>query len=192
MRSVSQKRTRTRTMLRAATGSRAAGWTLMTGSYHSPALRCAAVAAKRRLPVLQEPPGDDPDAPPRPAWQWVGFGALGIVVVWLPLAAVTSVLVLWWGGPIVPPLAQAVLFAGGLALAAMAGGYLLGRWGTRGVGVREAALAGLSASAAAGALASMGMALPLRLLVTRAAVMVATPPATLGGRLGMKKRSGAW
>jgi hypothetical protein len=164
----------------------------MTGSYHSPALRCAAVAAKRRLPVLQEPPGDDPDTPPRPAWQWVGFGALGIVVVWLPLAAATSVLVLWYGGPIVPPLAQAALFAAGLALAATAGGYLVGRWGTRGVGVRQAALAGLSAAAATAAVASMGMALPLRLLTTLVAMTVATPPAALGGRLGMKKRSGAW
>jgi hypothetical protein len=164
----------------------------MTGSYHSPALGCARVSPKRRLPVLKEPPGDDSDAPARPPWQWVGFGALGIVVVWLPLAAVTSVLVLRYGGPIVPPLAQAALFAGGLALAAMAGGYLVGRWGTRGIGTREAALSGLSAAAVAGVFASIGMTMPLRLLMAVVAMAVATPPAALGGRLGMKKRSGAW
>jgi hypothetical protein len=164
----------------------------MTGSYHSPALRWPRVSPKRRLPVLQEPPGDDPDAPSRPPWQWVGFGALGIFVVWLPLAAVTSVFVLGYGGPTVSPAAQGALFAGGLAIAAMAGGYLVGRWGTRGVGTREAALSGLSAAAAAGVFASMGMTVPLRLLMLVVAMTVATPPAALGGRLGMKKRSGAW
>ncbi len=150
------------------------------------------MSPKRRLPVLQEPPGNDPDAPARPPWQWVGFGALGIFVVWLPLAAVTSVFVLRYAGPIVSPLTQAALFAGGLAIAAMAGGYLVGRWGTRGVGMREAALSGLSAAAVAGVFASMGMTLPLRLLMAVVAMTVATPPAAVGGRLGMKKRSGAW
>jgi hypothetical protein len=150
------------------------------------------VPPKRRLPVLQEPPGDDPDAPPRPPWQWVGFGALGVFVVWLPLAWVTTLVVLRLGGPEAPPVAQALLFAASLVLAALAGGYLVGRWGTRGVGVREAALSGLSAGVVAATIASGNLGVPLRVLITVGAVSVAAPPAALGGRLGMKKRSGAW
>ncbi len=150
------------------------------------------MAPKRRLPVLKDPPGDDPDAPPRPPWQWVGFGALGIFVVWVPLAWLTALVVLRLGGPASPPSLQALLFASSLVLAALAGGYLVGRWGTRGVGVREAALSGVSAGVVAATIASGSLGAPLRLLVTAAAIAVAAPPAALGGRLGMKKRSGAW
>jgi hypothetical protein len=150
------------------------------------------VPPKRHLPVLKEPPGDDPDTPPRPPWQWVGFGALGIFVVWLPLAWATTLVVLRLGGPEAPPVTQALLFAASLVLAALAGGYLVGRWGTRGVGVREAALSGLSAGLVAATIASGSLGVPLRLLVAAVAVTVAAPPAALGGRLGMKKRSGAW
>ncbi len=164
----------------------------MTGSYHSAALRCGRVSPKRRLPVLKEPPGDDPDTPPRPPWQWVGFGALGIFVVWLPLAWLTTLVVLRLGGPEAPAAVQALLFAASLVLAALAGGYLVGRWGTRGVGVREAALSGLSAGVVSAMLASGSLGAPLRLLVLAVAILVAAPPAALGGRLGMKKRSGAW
>jgi hypothetical protein len=142
--------------------------------------------------VLKDPPGEDPDAPPRPAWQWVGFGALGIFVVWLPLAWLTTLVVLRLGGPEAPPATQALLFAASLVLAAMAGGYLVGRWGTRGVGVREAALSGLVAGLVAATIGSTTVGLPLRLLITAVAIVVAAPPAALGGRLGMKKRSGAW
>jgi hypothetical protein len=150
------------------------------------------VPPKRHLPVLKEPPGEDADTPPRPAWQWVGFGALGIFVVWLPLAWLTTIVVLRLGGPEAPPALQALLFAGSLVLAAMAGGYLVGRWGTRGVGVREAALSGLSAGTVAAVMASGSLGVPLRLLIAVVAVTVSVPPAALGGRLGMKKRSGAW
>jgi hypothetical protein len=142
--------------------------------------------------VLKDPPGDDPDAPPRPPWQWVGFGALGIFVVWLPLAWVTTLVVLRLGGPSAAPVVPALLFAGSLVLAAMAGGYLVGRWGTRGVGVREAALSGLTAGIVAAAMGSGPLGGTLRVLVTAVAVAVAAPSAALGGRLGMKKRSGAW
>jgi hypothetical protein len=150
------------------------------------------VPPKRRLPVLKEPPGEDPDAPVRPPWQWVVFGALGVFVVWAPLAWLATLLVVRLGGPKALPVAQALPFAGSLVLAAMAGGYLVGRWGTRGVGAREAALSGLTAGLAAAVLASGGEALPLRVLIAVVAVLVAAPPAALGGRLGMKKRSGAW
>ncbi len=151
-----------------------------------------AAKPKRRLPVLKDPPGEDADTPPRPPWQWVGFGALGIFVVWLPLAWATTLVVLRLGGPEAPAVTQAVLFAASLVLAAMAGGYLVGRWGTRGVGVREAALSGLAAGIIAATMGSSTVDLPLRLVIMAVAIVVATPPAALGGRLGMKKRSGAW
>ncbi len=150
------------------------------------------MADKRRLPVLQTAVGEDPDVPPRPAWQWVVFGALAIFVVWLPLAWITATVMTSRAEPRFAPGVQALLFGAGLVVAALAGGYLLGRWGTRAVGVREAALAGVSAGAIAATLGSMGLALPLRVLVAAVAVALASAPAALGGRLGMKKRSGAW
>ena len=148
--------------------------------------------SKRRLPVLQEPAAEDPDAPPRPPWQWVGFGALGIFAVWLPLAWLALTLVLRLGGLEAPVALVAVLSAASLVLASLAGGYLIGRWGTRGVGVRDAALAGLSAALVAAAMASTRLGVGQGVIIALSAVTVAVPPAALGGRLGMKKRPPAW
>ncbi len=155
--------------------------------------------AKRHLPVLKDPPAED-DGPPRPPWQWVGFGALGIFVVWLPLAWLAGLLALRLRLPLgdddpaggVSAALQAVPFVASLVLASMAGGYLVGRWGTRGVGVREAALSGLAAALVAAAMGSAGLPAGLRALVFAAALTVAVPPAALGGRLGLKRRAGAW
>jgi hypothetical protein len=146
------------------------------------------VDAKRRLPVLKAPPEGDPEDV-RPPWQWVGFGALGIFVVWLPLTWLVTVVVTRLGGLEQAPVGRALLFAGSLALAALAGGYLVGRWGTHGVGVREAALAGLAAAIIATALAWGAVGFSLGGLVT---VVFAVPPAAIGGRVGLRKRSGAW
>jgi tRNA-(ms[2]io[6]A)-hydroxylase len=72
-----------------------------------------------------------------------------------------------------------------LALGAGAGGYLVGRWGPRAVGVREASLAGLSAALLAGAATwimfgpTPGVLLP---------AFVAAPAAALGGVLGLRTR----
>jgi hypothetical protein len=147
------------------------------------------VDTKRRLPVLKAPPEEDPDTPPRPPWQWVGFGALGIFVVWLPLTWLTTVLVTRLGGLDGAPVVRALLFGFSLGLAALAGGYLVGRWGTTGVGVREAALAGLAAAIIATVLTWGAAGLSVGALVT---AVFAVPPAAVGGRLGMKRRSGAW
>lgn len=167
----------------------------MTGSYHSAALRSRRVEPRgkqrRHLPVLKEPQADDPGDPPRSPWQWAGFGAIGVFVVWVPLASLAARLVLRADGARASAGAQALLFATSLVLASLAGGYLVGRWGTRGVGARHAALAGLAAGVVASTMASGGLGLGLRAIVTAAAVVVAAPPAALGGRLGMKKRRGA-
>ena len=117
---------------------------------------------KRRLTVLK----DDGEAEevPRPPWQWIGFGALAIFTAWLPLAypatlLARTLLARYAQGSTPEEVARALasapageiarlevevrlLLALPLAVAAFAGGYLVGRWGRR-VGVREAALAGL-------------------------------------------------
>ena len=142
---------------------------------------------KRRLPVLKAPLEETDD--PRPPWQWLGFGALGIFVVWLPLAWATTVLVTRLGGLDEAPVGRMLLFGLSLALASLAGGYLVGRWGTQGVGVREAALAGLAAAIIATALAWGAVGFSLGALLT---VVFAVPAAALGGRVGLKKRTGAW
>jgi hypothetical protein len=140
---------------------------------------------KRRLPVLKET-GDAGD-PPRPLWQWVGFGALAIIAAWVPLAwlslfAAARVVQMVRPGSMAAPV---LVLAAGLAVAALGGGYLLGRWGTAGVGTREAALAALVAALAATALAwSTGGAS----LASLATVLIAVPPAALGARLGMRRR----
>jgi hypothetical protein len=136
---------------------------------------------KRRLPVLKDTGGvgGDGDAPRAP-WQWVGFGALAIIALWVPLTWLSLLAAIR-----VAIAARLLVLAGGLALGALAGGYLLGRWGTAGVGMREAALAALIAALAATALAwatggaSYG---------SLAAVVVAVPPAALGARLGLRRR----
>src|SRR6185437_4414335 len=117
---------------------------------------------KRRLPVLQSAPAGD-DAPVRRPWQWVGFGALAIFTAWIPLTALGSVAAAAFGRWASPPeealeptlaaqVGASVVFAVTLGVGALLGGWLVGRWGPTGVGVREAALAGLAATLVAGAI----------------------------------------
>jgi hypothetical protein len=145
---------------------------------------------KRRLPLLKEPAGDDAEETPRAPWQWVAFGALAIVVVWVPLAwlSVLAAARLGAGAPGASPAAAVaqgtLVLATGLALASFAGGYLVGRWGHAGAGVREAALAGLVAALAATLLAwTTGGVSPGAL----ATVVIAVPAAALGGRIGRRR-----
>jgi hypothetical protein len=144
------------------------------------------VDAKRRLPVLKTPAeGGDDDAPARPPWQWVGFGALAIFVVWLPLAFLAGWVAMRIGGLAGAPALSVAVLASGLAVAAVAGGFLVGRWGPAGVGVREAALAGLSAALIATVL-SLGF--PGALAGALVTMVVAVPFAALGGWLGLRRR----
>jgi hypothetical protein len=152
------------------------------------------VEPKRRLPLLKSAPephahasGAEPDEPPRPPWQWVGFGALAIFVVWLPLAWLATLAAVRIVAIGASPVVGAIPFAASLAVAATAGGYLVGRWGTEGVGVREASLAGLAAALVATVLAWGSAGVSPAALVT---VVLATPPAAFGGWLGLKKRGG--
>jgi hypothetical protein len=149
------------------------------------------VEPKRRLPVLKAAPGSEPE-PDRPPWQWVGFGALAIFVVWLPLAWGASLVALRMGWLEASPVRSMGIQASGLALAAVAGGFLVGRWGGMGVGVREAALAGLTTGLVAtmGAWGAGAVSLgALAPVVLAAMLIVAVPTATLGGWLGRRRRA---
>jgi hypothetical protein len=148
---------------------------------------------KRRLTVLNnlEPQGETgQEDPPRRPWQWVGFGALAIVTVWVPLAALA--------GAIAQALAKsaeststsvaiALVYAAALSLGAAMGGYLVGRWGTAAVRIREAALAGLVAAATAIGITWVAFGPSVGALLV---LPLATPWAALGGRWGLRSRRG--
>ena len=143
-------------------------------------------ATKRRLPVLgtQSP---EPDEERRP-WQWVAFGTVMIFVAWLPLAYAAAALVARWD-----PGAQGARSAGPLVamllplvLAALGGGFLVGRFG-KPAGVREALLSGLATGIVAVLLtAASGPFSPAFLLV----VAIATACAGVGGAIGVRGRKG--
>ncbi len=169
-----------------------------------------AADGKRRLPVLQnkEDEGDE-----RPPWHWSAIGAVAIVLVWLPLSMLSGLIArrtyaryvpgddaaataraieamsagqkLWLGflvvlGPLVS-----------LALAAFAGGVMVGRFGGR-AGKREAAVAGLSAAGVSAALSAPAMLAdtgPVTWAFTAAFLLgLAALAAYFGGTLGLRLR----
>jgi hypothetical protein len=145
---------------------------------------------KRRLPVLNSPSASPDEAEPRRPWQWVGFGALAIFTTWIPLAALAGVAASRLAASAdAQGMAQAAimvaLYAAALALGAALGGFLVGRWGPAGVGVREAALAGLGAATVAGVVtwASSGPSAGAWVVA-----LVALPSAALGGHAGERAR----
>jgi hypothetical protein len=147
------------------------------------------VDGKRRLPLLRP---ENADEPARSPWQWVGFGAVAIFAVWLPLSALAVKIAARFGGREEESSGfgrSAVLvlgsFGAALALGALGGGFLVGRWGGPGVGVREAALAGLVAAVLATLVSWLSFGLAPATLVVAA---VATPMAALGGTLGWRRR----
>lgn len=101
--------------------------------------------ATRRLPVIQEPTGEDAEAAARPAWHWVLIGSGMLVTLFLPLAL--AALALARAGPIdrwLGPIAAAgTAAAAAFALAAVLAGYLMARFGPR-TQRRHAAFAGLA------------------------------------------------
>jgi hypothetical protein len=99
--------------------------------------------AVRRLPVIQEPTGEDAEAAARPAWQWVLIGSGLLVTIWAPLAALAGALARTfpgWGAS-----AATAMVVLSLALAAAAAGYLVSRFGRR-ASPRHAVFGGLLAA----------------------------------------------
>ncbi|WP_437333870.1 hypothetical protein [Sorangium sp. So ce394] len=153
---------------------------------------------KRRLPVLQG--GGDDDGEERPPWHWIALGTVAIFIVWLPLAGLANTLLrrmIERTGDAAAEgsvrLAMVGLNAIAFALAGLAGGYLVGRFGGR-AGRREAAASGAVVAALAWTLAlaegapagALGWAL---LLVVMVAIGAAASYA--GGRVGLRARAGA-
>lgn len=101
--------------------------------------------ATRRLPVIQEPTGDDAEAAARPAWHWVLIGSGLLVTLFLPLAL--AGLAIARTGPAVSRFGM--VGAAGIAVGVMFGlaagiaGYLMARFGPRTKG-RHATYAGLA------------------------------------------------
>jgi len=155
--------------------------------------------AKRRLPVVQT---GEPAEEPRPAWHWVGFGAVAIFIVWLPLAYLAEALGRRLTAGILGPAGEshfselsrserlavlariAVPQGFALVLAAMAGGFLVTRFGQK-TTPRDAAFAGLSVGALALGLTFAQAGFSLAGLVVP---VVATGAAAAGGALGRRKR----
>ena len=144
---------------------------------------------KRRLTVLKS--DGAPQEAERPPWHWVGFGTVMIFAAWLPLAyAVEAVVTRVRGGAPpaeaehVPWVVPVLLATVPLALAALAGGFLVGRFG-KPAGTREALLAGLSTGLIAVVLTTFSGAFSPLFLVVAA---LAAGFAAAGGALGVRGR----
>jgi hypothetical protein len=162
------------------------------------------LSPKRRLPVLQSKDGGD--SPPRPRWQWVGFGAVAILVTWLPLAYVSQAILARMAagvlnevvsadpstGTVAPEeLSRLSLYAwllptGALFLSGALGGYVLARWGDRSGRLEAAEAGGLVALFAMGlSWARSGLS-----FAPAVALLVVVPAAVLGASLGRRMRPG--
>lgn len=148
---------------------------------------------KRRLPVVQ--PKLEDEGEPRPAWHWVGFGAVAIFVAWLPLAWVAEAIgarLVASKGPLeelsraerLRALAMIALpQAFALALAALAGGFLVTKFG-QGTRARDAAFSGACVGFLALGLTFASAGFSLAAFVVP---LLATALAALGGRLGLRR-----
>jgi hypothetical protein len=123
--------------------------------------------ATRRLPVIQEPTGEDAEAAARPAWQWVLIGSGLLVTIWTPMVIVALAISRRLAGPAsAPPLVAATF-----ALASLAAGYLVARFGLR-TRPRHAVFAGLLAALEIWLLALLGGAFHSALLAVSALVVL--------------------
>jgi len=145
------------------------------------------VEGKRRLPLLPQAGDEAGDGSARPSWQWVVLGALAIFVVWVPLAASTASIAarLAPAGRVDQPDRGTLLFAGlsslALAIAALAGGFVVGKARGTASASRDAALSGLAAAS----VAVVGSWVALGFNVTSlVAAAIAVAFATVGGKIG--------
>jgi hypothetical protein len=141
--------------------------------------------ATRRLPVIQEPAGEDAEAAARPPWQWVLVGSGLLVTIWTPSVALCLAVArkISASGAVGPGVA-ALLVATTFGLASLAAGYLVARFGPR-TRRRHALLAGLVAAGEIWVLALLGGAFTSSLVGASALFSLA---ALAGGFAGL----GAW
>lgn len=153
--------------------------------------------------------GADDEGVARPPWHWIGFGTVAIFAAWLPLAYVAGaasakVMASRFGADAskeAVELALSTMSSGerarlvatvalpgalGLAVAAFAGGVVVGRFGG-GAGAREAAYSGAVTALIASAIAWTG---PTASSIIAALVTttLAVGFAAWGGRLGRARR----
>jgi hypothetical protein len=123
----------------------------------------------------------DDETPERSTFSWIVLGALGIVVVLVPLSMLSFVLLNRLGGGTVNAMTArfVVVAAATLALASTAGGWFLGRYG-KDESIRPAALSGVLVGAFLAALSRA----PASLVV----IAITAPFAALGARLGLRAR----
>lgn len=151
---------------------------------------------KRRLPLLPKVEVAVEGDEERPPWHWSAIGTAAIFVTWLPLAFLANAaLARVHGGATVEQVSRTVqwLMVGvnllAFALASLAGGALVGRFGGK-AGRREATVAGLGAATIAWMMgiwsASAGYLIGALLLALLVAVSAGA--ARLGGALGLRSR----
>lgn len=131
--------------------------------------------ATRRLPVIQEPSGEDAEAAARPAWQWVLIGSGLLVTIWTPSVAVALAVarkIAALQGEAPGATVAAALVAATFALASLAAGYLVARFGRR-TRPRHAVYSGLLAAAEIWLLALLGGAFVSALLGVSALLSLA-------------------
>jgi hypothetical protein len=154
--------------------------------------------ATRRLPVIQEPTGEDAEAAARPAWQWVLIGSGLLVTIWTPsvavaLAVARKISAARLAGAAVGAGVAAGLVATTFALSAVAAGYLIARFGQRTLG-RHAFFSGLVGAAEIWLLALMGGAFTSALIAMSALFSLSVLAGAfcgLGARLRRRKKSPA-
>lgn len=152
--------------------------------------------ATRRLPVIQEPSGEDAAAEARPAWQWVLIGSGLLVTIWTPAVALVLAVARWLaatgkGAPALGPSVAASLVALSFVLSALAAGYLVARFGGR-TRLRHTFLAGLAAALEIWGLAWMGGAFASALVALTALSslsLLGSGGCGLGGWLGRRKKA---
>ncbi|WP_437732532.1 hypothetical protein [Sorangium sp. So ce1335] len=162
----------------------------------APPPSATAAPEKRKLPVLQ---GGGDEGEDRPPWHWVALGTVATFIAWLPLAGLVNTLLrrmLEGAGDAEAParvrVAMVALNVVAFALAGVAGGYLVGRFGGR-AGRREAAASGAVVATLAWALAlaegapagALGWALLLVVMVA-----IGSAASYAGGSAGLRGRSG--
>jgi hypothetical protein len=173
------------------------------------------MAERRRLPVLSSssPSSSESNADDqtRPPWHWVGFGTVAIFAAWLPLAYVAGavsakMMAARFGADASKDaidLALRAMTSGeraqimatvalpnvlGLALAAFAGGVVVGRFGAGPYPARVAAFSGAVTAFIASAIAWAGFTAATVIAAT-VTFAVAIGFSAWGGRFGASRRS---
>ena len=141
---------------------------------------------KRRLPLLPQAEVAVEGDEDRPPWHWSAIGAVGVFVLWLPLA----ILVNGFGdGSAKPGGAVVALNAFAFALACFTSGFLVGRFGGK-AGPREAMAGGAAAGAMAWLIAATQIVQGFGIWLVFLAVLVVFGggSARAGGALGVAGR----